>query len=169
LPSYLPPGRQVLCSPRRRVSREDFKVAKSDHFDDVFERYHSAAAEFINGNPEPYKALFSQGEDVTVGNPFGPFARGWQDVATTMERASALYRDGEVTGFENLAKCTTSDLAYIVEVERFSTKVAGSHEAAPVALRTTSIFRREDGAWKIVHRHADPITAARPPDSVVQK
>ena len=68
-----------------------------------------------------------------------------------------------------VATYVTADLGYIVEVERFSTKVAGSHEAAPVALRTTSIFRREDGAWKIVHRHADPITAARPPDSVVQK
>jgi ketosteroid isomerase-like protein len=129
----------------------------------VVEHYHAAAAEFVTGNPEPYKALFSQREDVTVGNPFGPFARGWQNVAATMERASALYRDGEVTGFENVATHVTADLAYIVEVERFRVKVAGSDEPAPVVLRTTSIFRLEDEAWKIVHRHADPITTARPP------
>lgn len=27
------------------------------------------------------------------------------------------------------------------------------------AIRVTSIFRREDGAWRLVHRHGDPIPA----------
>jgi len=35
-----------------------------------------------------------------------------------MERAASNYRDGEIVGFENVAKYATSDLAYIVEVER---------------------------------------------------
>jgi hypothetical protein len=39
----------------------------------------------------------------------------------------------------------------------------------PVALRTTSIPRPEDGTWKVVHRHADPITTAQPVESVVQQ
>jgi ketosteroid isomerase-like protein len=29
---------------------------------------------------------------------------------------------------------------------------------APITLRVTHLYRREDGEWKIVHRHAD-----RPP------
>ena len=39
-------------------------------FDQVIEQYHLAAGEFVRGNPEPYKKLFSQREDVTLGNPF---------------------------------------------------------------------------------------------------
>jgi ketosteroid isomerase-like protein len=54
-----------------------------------------------------------------------------------------------------------------VEVERFRAKVGGREELAPVALRVTSIFRPEDGIWKVVHRHADPITE-QPAESVLQ-
>jgi len=79
------------------------------------------------------------------------------------------HMDGELTSFENISTYVTPELAYIVEVERFSVKLSGSEQVVPVALRTTSIFRPEDGGWRIVHRHADPITSARPPESVIKK
>jgi ketosteroid isomerase-like protein len=142
-------------------------MAVSD-FGQAAEAYHLAAAEFVKGDPDPYKRLFSQSDDVTLGNPFGPFRRGWTEVAETMELAATYYADGEVDGFENVATHVTPDLAYLVEVERFRAKMGGSAEMASVALRTTSVLRPEEGAWKIVHRHADPITSARPVGSVVQ-
>lgn len=37
-----------------------------------------------------------------------------------------------------------------------------------MSVRVTTVFRREDGVWKVAHRHADPITAPRPPESVIQ-
>ncbi len=138
-----------------------------DDFGVVVERYHLAAGEFVKGNPEPYKMLFSEREDVSLGNPFGPVVRGWKEVAATMERAASQYRDGDIIGFENISTNVTPDLAYIVETERFTTKIAGREQASPVTLRTTSIFRPENDTWKIVHRHADPIAAARPPESVI--
>ena len=144
-------------------------MATVDDLDQAVEQYHLAAAEFIKGNPEPYKMVFSHQEDVSLANPFGPVARGWEHVTATMKRAASLYRDGEVTSFENVATYVTPELAYIVEIERFKIKVAGREEVSPVALRTTSILRPEDGAWKVVHRHADPITTPRPAESVIQK
>jgi ketosteroid isomerase-like protein len=62
-----------------------------------------------------------------------------------------------------------ADLAYTVEIESYRARVGGAEEMTPVSLRVTSVFRREDGVWKVVHRHADPITAPRPPESVIQK
>jgi ketosteroid isomerase-like protein len=132
------------------------------------EEYHRAGLEITNGNPEVYKALYSRQDDVTLANPFGPPARGWSDVSETLDRAAANYRDGEVVGFENVSTVIASDLAYTVEVERYRARVGGAEETAPVAVRVTTVFRREDGVWKVAHRHADTITAPRPPESVLQ-
>jgi ketosteroid isomerase-like protein len=138
-------------------------------FDEVVEQYHLALGEFIKGNPEPLKAMYSHREEITVANPFGPPVRGWKQAAEIAERAASLYRDGEIVGFENVAKCVTSELAYIVELERYQAKMGGRQDITPVALRVTSIFWPEEGTWKVVHRHADPITTAQAPESVIQK
>ena len=144
-------------------------MAAVDDFDQVVEPYHQALGEIIKGSPEAYKELYSHRDDVTLANPFGPPVRGWDEVAKTLERAASHYRDGEATGFENLAKYVTPELAYLVEVERCKAKVGGREDLSAVALRVTSIFRPEEGTWKIVHRHADPITTSQPPESVIQE
>lgn len=132
------------------------------------DEYHRAGLEITNGNPEVYKELYSHGDDVTLANPFGPPAVGWVDVSATLDRAAANYRDGETVGFHNLATVVASDLAYTVETESYRTRVGGAPELTPVAVRVTTAFRREEGVWKVTHRHADPITAPRPPESVIQ-
>lgn len=137
-------------------------------FDQVLERIHAALDEFTRGNNKPLEELYSRRDDVTLGNPFGPFVRGFDEVAQTMQRAAAYYRDGKAVGFDLVAKEVTAELAFVVEVERLSAKMGGSQEETPVSLRVTSIFRNEDGEWKLLHRHADPITSARSPESVIQ-
>jgi ketosteroid isomerase-like protein len=144
-------------------------MATVDDLDGVIEQSHLALGEFVQGNPEPLKMMYSHQEEVTLANPFGPPARGWEQVAATMEHAATLYRDGEIVSFENVAKYVTPELAYIVEVERYQAKVGGGEDIGPVALRVTSIFRPEEGTWKVVHRHADPITTAQPAESVIQQ
>jgi ketosteroid isomerase-like protein len=132
------------------------------------EEYHRAGHEITNGNPDLYKQLYSRRDDVTLANPFGPPARGWSDVSTRLDGAAEKYRDGEVVGFENVSTVIGSDLAYTVEIESYRARVGGAKEITPVAVRVTTIFRREDGVWKVAHRHADPITSPRPPESVIQ-
>jgi ketosteroid isomerase-like protein len=144
-------------------------MATADDFDEVLEQYHLALDEIVKGSPDGYKRVYSHQDDVTLANPFGPPARGWDEVAKTLERAASQFRDGEATGFENVAKYITPDLAYAVEIERSQTKVEGRDDVTPIALRVTTIFRPEDGAWKVVHRHADPITTAQPAESVIQE
>jgi ketosteroid isomerase-like protein len=140
-----------------------------DDVDQLIEQYQLALDEFVKGNPEPVQMLFSHRDDVTLANPLGPPARGWEQVAATIERAASNIRDGEDLRFETVAKYVTSELAYTVWLERVKAKVGGSEDIAQTALRVTMIFRPEDGTWKVVHRHADPITTPQPAESVIQQ
>src|SRR5438552_18381600 len=116
-------------------------------FDEVVEHYHQALGEFVKGNPEPVKKMSSHREDVTLANPLGPPVRGWEQVAAAGERAASQVREGEIGGFEVVAKYVTPELAYIVEIERNKAKVGGRQDVAPFALRATTIVRLEDRTW----------------------
>jgi ketosteroid isomerase-like protein len=143
-------------------------VSAADDLDAFIEKSHQALEAFTKGDPASLQALFSQRDDVTLANPFGPAQRGWPQVRDAMARAAEHYRDGRAFGFDQIAKHVTSDIACIHELERFEAKVGGSDEVMPVSLRCTSVFRRETDGWKIVHRHADPIAGVRSAESVIQ-
>jgi len=144
-------------------------VTVVDDVDQLTEQYQLGLEEFMKGNPEPVKELFSHRDDVTLANPLGPPARGWEQVAATIERASSFMRDGEDLHCETVAKYVTAELAYTVWIERVKAKVGGREDITQTALRVTMIFRPEEGVWKVVHRHADPITTPQPAESVIQE
>jgi len=144
-------------------------MAAVDDVDKLIEQYHQALDEFVKGNPEPVKKLFSHREDVSLANPLGPPARGWDEVAQTIERAASNFTDGEMVGFENVLKYLTAELACVVWLERAKVKLGGMEDFAPSVLRVTMVFRPEEGTWKVVHRHADAITAPQPAESVIQQ
>jgi ketosteroid isomerase-like protein len=131
------------------------------------EEHHRALAEFVRGDPAPLRALFSQAGDVTVANPFGGIARGWDEARSRMETAAGFYRDGEVLGFDRAALVAASDMACLVEVESYRARFAGADEPTDISIRVTTVMRREDGRWRQVHRHADPLTPARPDEPYV--
>jgi hypothetical protein len=53
-------------------------MAASDDVDRLNERYHLASGEFLKGNPEPVKELWSHKDDVSLANPYGPNSTGRQ-------------------------------------------------------------------------------------------
>jgi ketosteroid isomerase-like protein len=140
-----------------------------DDVDELIEWYQQALGEFMKGNPKPVQDLFSHRDDASLANPYGPPVRGWEEIAKTTEHAASLRRDGRAAGFEIVAKNVTPELAYVVQIEHMESKVGEREDVTPYALRATMIFRPEDGTWKVVHRHADPITTPQPADSVIQE
>jgi ketosteroid isomerase-like protein len=133
------------------------------------EQYHQSIDAIVRGDPEPQMRLWSRGDDVTLANPLGPPVRGWDRVKEHLERAAASAREGEPLSYERIAEYATAELGYNVELERTRAKFDGADEMTPISLRVTTIFRREDGEWRIVHRHADALTGPRSAASVAEQ
>jgi ketosteroid isomerase-like protein len=144
-------------------------MSGADDFDAVIEKYHDALRAIISGDSSGYKALYSHADDVTLANPFGGIARGRAEVEQRLDRAAANFRDGEIVGFDTITRLVTPELAYLLEVERSNTKVGGSNQVTRTDIRVTTVFRHEGGAWKVVHRHADPAVDAKEAETAFQR
>jgi ketosteroid isomerase-like protein len=145
-------------------------VAAVEDVDELIEQYFRSQGEFLRGNPEPVKDLFSHTEDVTLANPYGPPVRGWEKVSKSIEHAASLRSDGTFVEWQIVAKYVSAELTYVLQIERAEAKIGAREEISPLAVRSTMVFRpEEDGEWKIVHRHADPITTPQPAESVIQE
>src|ERR687896_2495376 len=108
-----------------------------DDVDELIEQYYRAQGEFLRGNPEPVKDLFSQRDDVTLANPYGPPVRGWDEVARAVEHAASLRSEGTFLGWQIVAKYVTAELAYVVQIERAKAKVGAREDISPLAVRST--------------------------------
>ena len=77
----------------------------------------------------------------------------------TFRFVASTFSDVRSFEWETLASGVDGNFAYTVALERY-TASAGGAPPAQTELRATHVYRREDGHWRAVHRHAD----RRPPD-----
>lgn len=124
---------------------------------DVLPRQTAAERAIHNGDQEPRAALWSRADPVSLFGAWLPIRTGWPDVSEAFKRVAAQFSDSLDYRFEVVAAGASGDLAYTIGFEHNTVSVNG--RPTTYTLRATHVYRREDGEWKIVHRHAD-----RPPD-----
>jgi len=123
-------------------------------FDEAVKKYNKAMYDFFKGNPAPINSIYSGSDEISLAQLSGSFILGRNKVTETVNQNATKYRMGN-TNFETLVKYVTPDFAYLVQVERTNAKIGGADEFSSLALRVTSIFRLENGIWKLLHRHVD--------------
>lgn len=129
--------------------------------------WEQAQSRFINGDPALWKQHSSHGDDVTILGAFGGYGeKGWAAVGARYDWASSQYKAGAATmKVEYVSILVNGDLALTVGIERQEGARVGDQDPMRRALRVTQIFRREEGTWKLVHRHADPLIEKQAPSA----
>ncbi len=69
---------------------------------------------------------------------------------------ASRFSDCTAYSFDLIAAGVSGDLAYTVGYER-STRSLDGGPVESGTLRVTHVYRRENGEWKIVHRHGDSL------------
>jgi ketosteroid isomerase-like protein len=107
-----------------------------------------------NGDAGPRLALWSRNDPVTLfGAKASGTGTGWDDVSAIFRTVASWFSDSTEYNFEVVAAGASGDLAYTVGYEHNLVKVNG--QPRTYTLRATHVYRRENGQWRIVHRHAD--------------
>lgn len=109
-----------------------------------------------NGDPAPRRALWSRNEPVSVLGAWRS-AVGQEELDELFSSLGRQFSDCTSYEFELLAYGVQGDMAYTAGLEHTSATVDGVPRS--YVLRATQIYRREDGGWKVAHRHGDTVTS----------
>jgi ketosteroid isomerase-like protein len=115
-------------------------------------QFYDGLNRMANGNIGPLTDIWSHSAAVMTMHPIGGRQVGWEAVRGSFEKVAQLASDGSVEIADQLIQID-GNVAFEVGVERGKFKLAGN----PIVIeqRVTNVYRREAGAWKIVHHHTD--------------
>ena len=118
-------------------------------------RLHAAMADVANGDVSAVKALYAHTDDATSFYGWGGWEKGWDAVSKRWDWAGQQFKGGSV--FYQPVTCVVADtLFYTTDIETFRMNAMdGMGGATGWSNRVTHIFRREGGAWRLIHRHGN--------------
>ena len=126
-------------------------------------RLAAAQRDFIKGDAARLQRLYSHREDVTLMGGFGGYERGWAEVGPRLAWAASHFHGGNYSQ-QDISVTVGTDIGCLVCVERWAGNAAdGGQPERVIELRVTQTFRREDGEWRLVHRHADQLVQKHEP------
>ncbi len=131
----------------------------SASFDEFLKQRKDASDAFLNGDIGPLAEISVQVSPATIFGPMGDFVQGAERVNAANTNGAKHFKPGSTNAFEVLHKTEDGNLGYCVGIQRSVVQMEGKQDGVPFDLRVTEIFRRENGAWKLFHRHADPLKA----------
>jgi ketosteroid isomerase-like protein len=131
----------------------------TEDFQRMLERQAEVGEVMYGGDPEPWMGLWSEQDPVSLFGAFGPCKTGRAELDRTFRWVGSRFSNGQDARFEVLVAEVCGEMAYSVGYETAQLSIDGS-DPQPWKLRVTHVYRREDGEWRLVHRHGD----IAPPD-----
>jgi ketosteroid isomerase-like protein len=127
----------------------------TEDFAQFLKAREQASAAYIEGDTAPLAAIITHHDPASFMPPSGAVLTGAEAVRKAHADGAKPFRKGSRGRFEVVQSGSAGDLGYWTALHRAEMAIAGKDRPVPMVLRTTEIFRCENGAWKLVHRHAD--------------
>jgi ketosteroid isomerase-like protein len=132
-------------------------TTEPEPFGRFMQRRSGVAHAYVNGDAEPLRGIVTRRLPATFFGPMGDYQQGADQVWEAYEGAAHAFSPGGETEIQVLDMGADDQIGYLVGIQRAKVRMGDAPEPTPMDLRITEIFRREDGQWKLVHRHADPL------------
>ena len=129
---------------------------RDDFLEWVRTRLYDAELALHNGDASPRLAIWSTKEPVTVLGAWKS-ATNYREANELFTALAGTFSNCKSYSFELIAADVVGDLAYTVGYEHTQASVNG--EPRTYTLRATQVYRREDGEWKVAHRHGDTLSS----------
>lgn len=133
------------------------------NFDAFLDIRRHAAEAYVNGQAGPLDRLAATACPASFFPPRGGREEGADHVADVYARDAESFTEGGETTLEILHSDSAGDLGYWTGLQHAKVRLTGHDEPVEMHLRITELFRHEDGAWRLIHRHADPLVKAPAP------
>jgi ketosteroid isomerase-like protein len=115
-------------------------------------RLRDAETALHNGDPGPRLAIWSTQEPVSLLGA-ARSAVGQEAVRDLFHSLGDTFSNCTSYVYEIVAAHVVGEMAFTAGSERTQASING--EPRRYVLRATQVYRREDGDWKVAHRHAD--------------
>ena len=127
-------------------------MATEDEIRKASGQFYAGLNRMANGEVGALSDIWSHGAGVTTMHPIGGRQVGWDEVQGSFDGVAKVSSDGKI-GLKDQLIQVAGDMAYELGIEHGQFKMAGNQVS--LEHRVTNIYRREAGAWKLVHHHAD--------------
>jgi len=121
--------------------------------------FYAALNALFEGDLAPMVAVWSHQDDVTYMGPDGGFQVGWKAILAEWERQAAKKLGGRVEP-DRMRITAGRDLAVTHNYEKGENVNTGGLPGW-VSIRATNLFRKENGAWKMIGHHTDTLPFLR--------
>ena len=118
--------------------------------------FYVALNAMFTGDLGPMTEVWSHADDVTYLGPGGDFRHGWDDVLASWQEQADMKLGGEVTPHDMIVR-PGQELA-MVQNREIGDNLHAEGRRRSVAIRATHVFRKENGAWKMITHHADRLS-----------
>ena len=111
----------------------------------------------LNGDPKPFAELYSHADDVFYMGAEGTYRVGWEATYADWQAQAAKSGGGSAEGVD-IRVVVNGDMAAAAHYTKGTLRLRNG-EVQPTYVRETSVFRKEDGQWKMIGHHADTISS----------